>query len=313
MGNIMTFQNLNTGWTLTALNPEAAPAELRDKLAAGIPATVPGEATLDLLNAGLIDEPFDGDNETRQQWIGDIDWRFTCTFEWHDDGATRHDLVAGGLDTVADLWLNGRPVGHTENCHRSYRWDVRGLLHDGVNTLEVAFASPVRESDRREQELGYLPHTEHHAFNQLRKPSYSFGWDWGIDVANAGIWRPIGIESWSGVRLAAVRPLVDVDRRGNGVLTVEVEIEREGAGRVMSAGDSHRQTAVTVTAAVRGHGADVTGSVVVKPGTTRASVVLDADDVELWWPLGYGEQPLYDVDVTASVTVAADGTAVAAV
>ena len=307
MGNITTLQNLNTGWTLTALNPEAAPAELREALAAGIPATVPGEAALDLLNAGLIDEPFDGDNETRQQWIGDIDWRFTCTFDWHDDGATRHDLVAGGLDTVADLRLNGRPVGHTENCHRSYRWDVRDLLHEGGNTLEVVFASPVRESDRREQELGYLPHTEHHAFNQLRKPSYSFGWDWGIDVANAGIWRPIGIESWSGVRFAAVRPLVDVDRRGNGVLTVEVEIEREGAGRVMSAGDSHRQTAVAVAVAVRGHGADVTGSVVVKPGTTRAAVILDVDDVERWWPLGYGEQPLYDVDVTASVTAGTDG------
>ena len=96
-----TFAPLHSGWTLTAMNPEVAPAELRDQLVAGIPATVPGEATLDLLNAGLIDDPFDGDNETRQQWIGDVDWRFTCRFDWHDDGADRHDLVAYGLDTVA--------------------------------------------------------------------------------------------------------------------------------------------------------------------------------------------------------------------
>lgn len=302
-----TFVPLAAGWTLTALNPEAAPAELRAALTTGIPAAVPGEATLALLDAGLIADPFDGDNENHQQWIGDIDWQYACTFDWQDDGQTRHDLVAGGLDTVADLRLNGRPVGHVENFHRSYRWDVRGLLREGTNTLEVAFASPVRESDRREQELGYLPHTEHHAFNQLRKPSYSFGWDWGIDVANAGIWRPIGIESWSGVRFAAVRPLVDVDRHGNGVLTVEVEIEREGSGRVMTVGDARRQTAVTVTAAVRGHGADVTGSAVVAPGETHATVTLDVEDAALWWPLGYGDQPLYDVTVDASVTAGADG------
>ena len=61
-----TFAPLNEGWTLTAVNPEAAPEALRATLAAGIPATVPGEATLDLLNAGLIDDPFDGDNENKQ-------------------------------------------------------------------------------------------------------------------------------------------------------------------------------------------------------------------------------------------------------
>ena len=310
MTSCTSFFDITAGWTLTALNPEDAPSELRETLVTGIPATVPGEAALDLLAAGLIADPFDGDNENHQQWIGDIDWQYACTFDWQDDGNTRHDLVAFGLDTVADLRLNGRPVGHAENFHRLYRWDVRGLLREGANTLEVTFASPVRESDRREQELGYLPHTEHHAFNELRKPSYSFGWDWGIDVANAGIWRPIGIESWSGVRFAAVRPLVDVDRHGNGVLNVEVEIEREGSGRVMTVGDARRQTAVTVTACVRGHGTDITGTVVVKPGESRAVVTLDVDDVALWWPLGYGDQPLYDVNVTASVTAAVDGTTI---
>lgn len=143
----------------------------------------------------MIADPFDGANENDQQWIGDIDWRFTCRFDWHDNGADRHDLVAYGLDTIADIVLNGRPVASTKNFHRSYRWDVRELLREGTNELTVTFTSPVRESDRMEQARGYYPHTEHHAFNQIRKPSYSFGWDWGIDVANAGIWREIGIDS----------------------------------------------------------------------------------------------------------------------
>ena len=146
-----TFAPLADGWTLTAVNIEAAPESLREALAAGIPATVPGEATLDLLNAGLIADPFDGANENDQQWIGDVDWRFTCRFDWHDNGADRHDLVAYGLDTIADVALNGRPVASTRNFHRSYRWDVRDLLREGSNELTVTFTSPVRESDRMEQ------------------------------------------------------------------------------------------------------------------------------------------------------------------
>lgn len=84
-----TFAPLSEGWMLTAVNTEAAPEALRATLAAGIPATVPGEATLDLLNAGLIDDPFDGDNENKQQWIGDVDWRFTC----HSIGMTTAPTV----------------------------------------------------------------------------------------------------------------------------------------------------------------------------------------------------------------------------
>ena len=293
-----TFVPLPGIWTLTALNPAAVPEELRGRLTAGIPATVPGEATLDLLNAGLIDDPFDGDNENKQQWIGDVDWRFTCTFDWHDDGSDRHDLVAYGLDTIAALALNGRPVAQTRNCHRSYRWDVRDLLVEGTNELTVSFTSPVRESDRMEQARGYYPHTEHHAFNQIRKPSYSFGWDWGVDVANAGIWREIGIDSWNDVRLAAVRPLVDVDKDGNGILTVTVEVERAGTGRIMSPYDSHPALRpLSVNVALAGHGALADVDIEIPEGRNTGVARLSVPDVKRWWPVGYGDQPLYTLHV----------------
>lgn len=295
-----TFAPLSGSWTLTALNPAAVPEELRSRLTAGIPATVPGEATLDLLNAGLIDDPFDGDNETKQQWIGDVDWRFTCTFDWRDDGSDRHDLVAYGLDTIAAIALNGRPVAQTRNCHRSYRWDVRDLLVEGTNELTVSFTSPVRESDRMEQARGYYPHTEHHAFNQIRKPSYSFGWDWGIDVANAGIWREIGIDSWNDVRLAAVRPLVDVDKDGNGILTVTVEVERAGAGRIMSPYDSHSALKpLSINVALAGHGITTDVDVEIPEGRNTGVAHLMVPNVKRWWPIGYGDQPLYTLHVCA--------------
>lgn len=297
------FTPLQCRWTLTALNPQAAPERLRQTLAVGVVATVPGEATTCLLKQGLIPDPFDGDNESSQQWIGDVDWRYSGHFIWHDDGHSRHDLVAYGLDTVADVMLNGSPVGNACDYYRTHRWDIAPLLVEGDNCIQIDFKSPVRESDRLERQRGYYPHTEHHAFNQLRKPSYQFGWDWGIDAANAGIWRPIGMDSWSDARLKGVRPLVDVDAQGTGILTTTVEIERAGTGRVMNPAEANEgQAPIEVTVAIKGQGCEVSASSLLDPGRTSATVVLRVPEVELWWPRGYGDQPLYDVHVELNRT-----------
>jgi beta-mannosidase len=89
-----TFHPLHDSWTLTAARladdaPESASAPLSD----GILAVVPGETHLDLRRADLIEDPFDGDNETVQQWIGDTDWRYTTSFTWsprHVAGRREH-------------------------------------------------------------------------------------------------------------------------------------------------------------------------------------------------------------------------------
>ncbi len=287
-----TFRALHQDWTLTAAAlADAAPESVAAALADGVPAAVPGEAHLDLRRANLIADPFDGDNEAAQQWIGDTAWRFTTVFDWSGDGAARHDLVASGLDTVATVDLNGIEVGRTENMHRSYRWDVREALREGENTLTVTFAAPVPEAAARAERDGALPRTNHHDYNQLRKMACSFGWDWGIDVAGAGIWKPIGLESWSGVRIAAVRPLVGVSEDGHdGELSVHVDLEREGA-------EAEVQVLVEVTGP-DGERLRQTGT--VASGESSAVVRVTVPNVRRWWPVGYGDQPLYGVAVTAS-------------
>src|SRR5215213_7064470 len=121
------------------------------------PATVPGEVHVDLMNAGLIPDPFDGDSESLLAWIGRTDWIYQAAFDWVDSGHTRTDLVVEGLDTVARIVFNGREVARTENQHRSYRFDVSELLVAGHNQLQVAFAAPVIEADRRSAEIGHRP------------------------------------------------------------------------------------------------------------------------------------------------------------
>ncbi|WP_194820748.1 glycoside hydrolase family 2 protein [Micromonospora sp. S-DT3-3-22] len=296
-----TFRALHHGWTLTAPDlPDDVPATAAATLVDGVAAVVPGEAHLDLRRAGLIDDLFDGANEATQQWIGDTTWRFSTTFTWFDDASARHDLVAHGLDTVATVELNGEVTGRTQNMHRSYRWDVRGALRQGENTLTVTFAAPVPEATARAQRDGALPRVNHHDYNQLRKMACSFGWDWGIDVAGAGIWKPIGLDSWSGVRIASVRPLVDVvaaggtdgaGRRDDGLLRVHVDVERDGRRA-----DQDVSLTVTVTAP---DGGTLHTDCTVPADETSAVVLVTVRDVRRWWPVGHGDQPLYGVQVEA--------------
>ena len=275
-----TVLSLDGAWTVSARSGEA-PADLLER---SIPATVPGCVHLDLLAAGLIGEPFDGDNEAAQQWIGSTEWVYRRTFSWQGNGHERHALVAAGLDTIATLTLNGAHVASTENQNRSYRWAIGHLLHDGENELVITFAAPIPAIERREAENGgHLFHVNHHPYNALRKTASNLGWDWGIDVATSGIWQPISIESWSGVRLAQVRPLVDVAGTA-GILSAHVDLQEHGIPQLRSVRVSVVKDGVEVgvsTASIR----------------TSGSVTVSVPEVELWWPRGHGEQPLYDVTV----------------
>ena len=283
-----TFTPIDDGWTVTAISgpvPGGFPT-------APIPAAVPGVIHTDLLRAGIIADPFDGDNEAAQQWIGDTVWRYATSFTWHADGSTRHDLVAYGLDTVATVTLNGHEVARTQNQHRSYRWDVREVLIDGVNELVIDFAAPVPEVTARAQRYGAMPRVNHHDYNQLRKTASHFGWDWGIDVAGCGIWQPIGIDSWSGVRIASVRPLVDVVD-GVGVLTAHVDIERDGDTAVGGG------VTVTVDVANTEFGQSVSAFADIPADASAVVVVVRIPGAAVWWPVGHGDQPLYQVTIAA--------------
>ncbi|TFD50237.1 glycoside hydrolase family 2 protein [Cryobacterium frigoriphilum] len=272
------IRHLDAGWTVAAVEGSGVPAEVRGSI---VPATVPGAVHTDLLAAGLIPDPYLDSNERLLAWIGLADWRYTTTFVWQPADATNTELNFAGLDTVADIELNGRPVGHTRNMHRSYRFDVRALLHPGLNELSVTFRSPIRQADAASLELGYRPHVNHHPYNAIRKMACGFGWDWGIDTSSSGIWRPVTLESWSTARLSTVRPIATVDGT-DGVITVHVDVARAS------------DAPVTVAASVAGINTEID----LAAGESHAELSLRIADIELWWPRGYGEQPLYDLEVT---------------
>ncbi|NUT24425.1 MAG: glycoside hydrolase family 2 protein [Streptomyces sp.] len=259
---------LTDGWILR--HPEGA--------ATALPATVPGCVHTDLLASGVIPDPFLGRAETEVAWVGRRDWTYETDLEAAPAQAAHEqtDLVFDGLDTVAEILLDGRLLGRVRNMHRSYRFDVTGLS----GRLTVRFASAYAEAEAVRGRLGERPAAYAEPYQYLRKMACSFGWDWGPTLVTAGIWRPVRLEHWSTARIARVRPLVTVEQ-GTGTVELAVDVER-----------TRVEAPLAVEATV--------GGVRARAELDGASGVvrLEVPDVGLWWPRGYGEQPLYDVELT---------------
>ncbi|MGO4782967.1 glycoside hydrolase family 2 protein [Cryobacterium sp. W22_MBD10_FK3] len=290
-----TVRVLDADWSVTAL--EGPVPQSIQNLA--VPATVPGSVHTDLLHAGLIPDPYLDGNEQLLSWIGLTDWRYSTTFEWDPAGRDRTELVFAGLDTIAEITLNGVSLGTTRNMHRGYSFDVGSRLTAGPNELVVVFRSPVKAADAASLDLGYRPHVNHHPYNAIRKMACSFGWDWGIDTSTSGLWKPVTLVSWSTARLGAVRPIATV-QGSTGLVAVHVDVDR--ARQAPADETPAHETAVSVTASVAG----ISRTVELPAGATSTTVTLEVPDVNLWWPVGYGEHPLYDLQVTLRATAGAE-------
>ncbi|GGF20788.1 glycoside hydrolase family 2 protein [Subtercola lobariae] len=328
---------LTDGWTLSAVSPDPAdhpadPAEVDaayavPPLPAEIAATVPGTVHTDLLTAGLIDDPYIDLNERKDEWIGHTAWVYRTSVERAAiarasaaaDGAEHTELVFDGLDTVATVTFNGTVLGQTFNQHRTYHFDVTELLVDGANALEVRFDSAWAYAQRIQAELGDLPNAYPTPFNFIRKMAANFGWDWGPQLVTAGIWKEARLETWSTSRLAEVRPTITVDG-ANGLVRVDALLPASaafGPGAPDSASSGKHVAAshpaqLALEVAIDGQATRVLVPAKIAAEGGLVSATLAVPDVNLWWPIGMGEQPLYQLEVRllAAAAVAAAGESV---
>jgi beta-mannosidase len=271
-------RELHAGWELSA-----GSGPVPDAVAGlTVPAAVPGCVHTDLLAAGLIADPFLDDNATGQQWIGLTDWTYATRIhvEASEPGAY-HELVFEGLDTVATVLLDGQVLGEVANQFRTHRFDVTDRLAATNLDLEIRFRSPIRYANAESARLGARPRPFPMPFEAIRKSPASFGWDWGPGTFTSGIWRPVRLETWTVARLRTVRVAATPQGPG-GVVEADVDVDR-----------CDDTTDVTVTVALGGASTSVT----LGAGQTSARLSLAVPDARRWWPIGHGEQPLYDVEV----------------
>ncbi len=286
----MHAQPLPDDWTLKldgAPHGIDVPRAVRD---ATVPATVPGCVHTDLLAAGLIDDPYLGLNEPDTHWIGACGWTYATHFNVdaallvHD----RVDLAFDGLDTACTVMLNGQPLGDAANMHVRHRFDAKPHLVAGANELEVRFTSPLAYARSVEERVGPRPHIGGGANAQLphhmiRKMACNFGWDWGPQLVTCGIWRPARLEAWSTARIRDVRPLVTRATADLAIVRVHVDLE--------TAGSSGNRIRCMLADPDGAEVADAAG-----PGDDTP-LELRVERPRRWWPVGYGGQPLYQLNV----------------
>ncbi len=267
----MKKQSLNGRWNL----------EIPGTAFGRIPAQVPGSVYHDLLSAGLIPDPFYRDNENEALGLMEHEFLYTRCFCADKAllGCGAVLLRCEGLDTLAEILLNDQPVGRADNMHRIWEYDVKALLREGENRIEIRFSSPtkyIRDAYAENPADGSSDAMQ--GFPLLRKAHCMFGWDWGPRLPDAGIWRDIAL---IGIDTARIRDVLVLQEHSQDCVTLRVKthLDRIGPGG----------TAVQVRI-------ESPDGRVFESGGLDCEIVIDSP--LLWWPAGFGEQPLYTVSVT---------------
>lgn len=252
-------------------------------------AYVPGSMYADLLRLGKIEDPFYRDNEKKIRELSREDFEYEKEFTVSSEFMANEELKlqCDGLDTIAEICLNGQLLQATKNMHRRYSLDVAKVLKEGTNRIHIIFRSPVQYIEDKQKKyflwgLDTNMVMEGHA--HIRKAHYMFGWDWGPQIPDMGIWRDISVIGSSSGRIEDV--FVQQNHIGQ---RVELNVQVESAP--LESGIDN-QIEVTVVSPLK-----EAIKKVVKAGKFMTNVLFVIDNPVYWWPNGYGEQNQYLVQV----------------
>ncbi len=252
-----------------------------------LPATVPGGVHTDLLALGRIPDPFVADNEKQVMWVAEADWEYRHSFSVPTAALkeARLYLACDGLDTLSEVYLNGALLGRTNNMYRQYRWEAKALLKAKNNEIIIKFPSTVQHITalQNQFELKGVSHAIPGG-PYVRKAPCHFGWDWGPMLPPIGVWKDIRLEGYTGARIAEVH-LRQQHRDGKVIVSAAVTLERWN--------DQPVDLTMTLTAP------DGTIREVCETINTSITLAEEVTQPQLWWPNGYGAQPLYKVEISA--------------
>lgn len=269
-------------------------------------ARVPGTVHQDLLDHGRLPDPFYGMNEQKVQWVEKEDWLYRTVFtvtadQLKSDAAW---LTFEGLDTYADVYLNGSLLLKADNMFVGHKLAVKDVLREGENRLMIRFRSPVEETAPQWDTDGFNypadnDHSEKRMSVYTRKAPYSYGWDWGIRLATSGIWRPVKLTFCNGAVIDDF--FVRQQEVTEQVAKVDNQLE------INNVTSTSKEAQVKVVYAYGEQADTLTRTVVLQPGKNSLSMPTWIEKPHLWMPNGWGDPALY----TFTATVSVDGKEVA--
>lgn len=266
-----------------------------------LPAVVPGTVHDDLLRLNMIPDPFFGTNEDSVQWVEDKDWEYKTSFTITPDQLLHDEAILNfeGLDTFADIYLNGALIKRTQNMFVGYEIPVKAYLRPGINRLNLLFHSPMKQAMGQFLSAGFTyPADNDHRKERVsiftRKAPYSYGWDWGIRLATSGIWRPVTLSFHDRVKIDDLyirqQSLTDKEAR----LNVRFELQ--------NLTDKPTEATLRLTGTLDGKQQVQKEEIIrLQPGCSVDSLQFTINDPQRWMPRGWGKANLYDIALTVEV------------
>ena len=294
--------SLNGKWDLEFWeqegDPVTDPAAIAGLKTTRLSATVPGNVELDLLAAGMIENPEIGNNIYKLRPYEFCQWMYSRHF-------TAPSLVDGqrlildfeGIDCIADIWLNGEKIGSADDALIAHRFDVTGKAKAGDNLLQVVLRSAVLEAQK--ELVGTYSFRHYTESVWIRKPRHCYGWDIMPRLVSAGLWRDVSLIVQDPVSISDVHWVtVDTDpATGNVSAFVDVQVKYPAS----------KIDKVKLHVKLEKDGSTAYEIERILP-TFAWRTEFKLDKAELWWPKGYGDPALYDGTVSI---VDEDGTVLA--
>lgn len=278
---------LHDNWIVRVEESEAAkiPADINFP-SQGVSAAVPGTIHTDLLENNMIPDPFFGENELHLQWISKIAWIYEkkIIFSEEADENIHWNLILEGVDTAAEIFLNGIFIGKVENMFLRYNFPLLENLHKGDNLLSIKFTPPLDYAVENKQSIDQFPSARHPDRVFIRKSQYSFGWDWGPSFPTMGIWKPIYIKAEKQGEIDSIYFETIAIKDDAADLLVKTHFHLNGPEKFeLNMHISNPEQEYSIKSPVAGSGEVKTEFSISSP--------------KLWWPHGHGAPHLYDLHV----------------
>ena len=263
-----------------------------------LPAIVPGDVHLDLIANNLLPEPLEAFNVKEAKKFENRVWRYRKSFEFKRPKLPfKARLIFGGLDYTAEIYLNDNFLGRTENAFVEHVFDVSRHLRDGRNILAVKLTNGLETLAGKELKKYLASSPDYHRI-WLRKPQFSFGWDWAPRLITCGIWRDVCLEisTLGFIDDIFARPVLSRDNR-QAVVNCRFKFTPADSDLKIGA----RRAILKITDSAGRIAAET--AVRLKTGEVTTSMTIEKPG--LWWPAGEGKQHLYtlEIEVTNKETI----------
>ncbi|MCK0202836.1 glycoside hydrolase family 2 protein [Ornithobacterium rhinotracheale] len=256
---------------------------------------IPTSVQQALIQHKILPPPYEGTNEEKIQWVEDKDWIFIKDFEIQADDLKFPNILLQltGLDTFADVFLNEHKILHAQNMFVPHNISVKKYLKAGKNTLKIKFYSPIKYNEPKRLAAGFeYPADNDHRTEKVsvysRKAPYHFGWDWGIRIAQMGIWRPVYLQFLNEAYITDYFVEQKEVSEKKAVIQNHLQIK------------SDKDFKANIVLNIRENGKTISSiqrSFDIVKGSNSFLLPIDLNQPKLWQPNGWGKQNLYDFSI----------------